>query len=115
MNKPLEYLIIGAGPAGVTAAETLRVKDPKGKITLLSGESSYPYSRMALPFYLMDRIAEDSLLIRRDKAAFNKMGIDYRNNSPVARLNCQEQLVEVEDGKIFKYDKLGHCFPFDLL
>ncbi|MBT5753129.1 MAG: FAD-dependent oxidoreductase, partial [Rhodospirillaceae bacterium] len=49
----MAYVIIGAGPAGVVAAETLRKADPEGKIILIGGESEPPYSRMALPYYLI--------------------------------------------------------------
>lgn len=43
-----KYVIIGAGAAGVTAAETIRRMDPEGEITLLSAEREPPYSRPML-------------------------------------------------------------------
>ena len=46
----MHYLVLGAGPAGVTAAETLRKHDKTAKITLLGGEPEPPYSRMAIPY-----------------------------------------------------------------
>jgi len=36
------YLIIGSGPAGATATETLRKLDGRGQITVISDEG-YPY------------------------------------------------------------------------
>lgn len=42
------YVIIGAGVAGVTAAETIRGADPAGEILLLSKEKELPYSRPML-------------------------------------------------------------------
>ena len=48
----MRYLILGAGPAGVTAAETLARTDPAGEITLLCGEPGAPYARMTLPYLL---------------------------------------------------------------
>ena len=39
----MKYVLIGAGPAGVRAAETLRQQDPAGDITLISGEPGEPY------------------------------------------------------------------------
>jgi NADPH-dependent 2,4-dienoyl-CoA reductase/sulfur reductase-like enzyme len=41
----VQYVIIGAGPAGVTAAENLRKIDPDGIITLVGDEPEMPYSR----------------------------------------------------------------------
>jgi len=45
----MRYVIVGAGPAGVIAAETLAKTEPKGKVVVLSGEPEPPYSRMASP------------------------------------------------------------------
>jgi len=38
----MRHVIIGSGPAGVTAAETLRKADPAAEITLLCGEREPP-------------------------------------------------------------------------
>ena len=46
----MHYVIIGNGPAGVIAAETLRKGDPQGSITLIGDEPEPPYSRMAIPY-----------------------------------------------------------------
>ncbi|MBM3813058.1 MAG: FAD-dependent oxidoreductase [Acidimicrobiia bacterium] len=52
----MRYAIIGNGVAGVTAAFTLREREPKAEITLISGESDYFFSRTALMYALMDRM-----------------------------------------------------------
>ena len=39
----MHYVIIGAGPAGVIAAETLHKTDPQGEITLLGDEPEPPH------------------------------------------------------------------------
>ncbi len=52
----MRYVILGAGPAGVTAAETLRKCDPDSSITLVSGEKEPPYARMAIPYLLEGKI-----------------------------------------------------------
>ncbi len=48
-NGATRYVIVGAGPAGVIAAETLRKLDRDGDILLVHGENGPPYSRMAIP------------------------------------------------------------------
>ena len=48
----MTYVIVGAGPAGVTAAETLRKADPEGEVVLIGAEDEPPYSRMAIPYLL---------------------------------------------------------------
>ena len=37
-----QYVVIGAGIAGVSAAEAIRRQDADGEITLLSGERDLP-------------------------------------------------------------------------
>ena len=37
----MHHVIIGAGPAGVTAAETIRKQDPSADITLVGADRSY--------------------------------------------------------------------------
>lgn len=46
--KEVKYAIIGAGIAGVSAAETIRRRDPDGEIVLFSAERQLPYSRPML-------------------------------------------------------------------
>ncbi|MEK7500903.1 MAG: FAD-dependent oxidoreductase, partial [Patescibacteria group bacterium] len=41
----MKYLIIGAGIAGSTAAETIREQDKEGEITIISGEAELVYNR----------------------------------------------------------------------
>ncbi len=52
----MNYLMIGAGPAALAAAGTLRLADRTGRVTILSREKIRPYSRMALPYVLAARI-----------------------------------------------------------
>jgi NADPH-dependent 2,4-dienoyl-CoA reductase/sulfur reductase-like enzyme len=44
----VEYLIIGGGHAGVTAAATLRKSGAQGQLLILSAEPEYPYLRYTL-------------------------------------------------------------------
>jgi Uncharacterized NAD(FAD)-dependent dehydrogenases len=52
----MNYVIVGNGPSGVIAAETLRKADPGGSIVLIGDEQEPPYSRMALPYMLVGNI-----------------------------------------------------------
>ena len=72
----MHHVILGAGPAGVTAAETLRGLDPNTRITLVSGEPEPPYSRMAIPYLLEDNIAETGTHLRQQPGHYESLGID---------------------------------------
>ena len=45
----MNHVIVGAGPAGVIASETLARMGHGGRVTVLSDEPEPPYSRMAFP------------------------------------------------------------------
>ena len=51
----MQHLILGAGPAGVIAAETLRKHASGDTITVVGDEPEAPYSRMAIPYLLTGR------------------------------------------------------------
>ena len=58
----MRHVIIGGGPAGVVAAETLRKAAPAAEITLLCGEGEPPYSRMAIPYLLKGDLDPETLV-----------------------------------------------------
>ncbi len=49
--------IIGNGVTGVTAARAIRRRDPQARITMISGESTHPFSRPALMYLYMGELA----------------------------------------------------------
>jgi len=72
----MKHVIVGNGPAGVVAAETLRKLDPAGSIALVGDEPEPPYSRMALPYLMMGHIAESGTHLRKDPEHFRRQRID---------------------------------------
>ena len=59
----MKHVILGNGPAGVIAAETLRKHRPRPtKSSLIGDEPEPPYSRMAIPYLLMGNIGEEGHL-----------------------------------------------------
>ena len=64
------HVILGAGPAGVIAAETIRKQAPLDTITLVGDEAGPPYSRMAIPYLLMGNINERGTWLRKSPSHF---------------------------------------------
>ena len=101
----MKYLILGNGPAGVIAAETLRKADPKGKITMVGSEPEPPYSRMAIPYFLEGNIDEAGTYLRKAKTHFKKLKIT--NKVGIAtNVDPAKKKVTLADGSSEKYDKL---------
>ena len=103
----MKYVLIGAGPAGVRAAETLRQEDPAGEITLVSGEPGEPYARMAIPYILTGRITEEGALQRKSPDHFSSRGVRYLNRKAVkVHAGAQGGTVALDDGAVLDYDRL---------
>ena len=71
----MKHVIIGNGPAGVVAAETLRRADPGADIVLLGDENEPPYSRMAIPYLLTGSIGEQGTYLRKDAGHYERLNI----------------------------------------
>ncbi|MGA8261954.1 MAG: FAD-dependent oxidoreductase [Arenicellales bacterium] len=100
----MNYVVIGAGPAGVVAAEHLRKYDPDSKVTIVSGEKEPPYSRMAIPYYLVKMIKEEGTHLRKTSGHYNGLGIGVEHGR-VTSIDAKAKSVGV-DGRSIGYDKL---------
>ena len=101
----MHHVILGAGPAGVTAAETLRKHAPDSQITLISGEPGPPYSRMAIPYLLEGKIVERGTYLRQADAHYDQLGIAYKQG-PVTSVDTAAKSVTCADSSSLGYDKL---------
>ena len=101
----MHYLIIGAGPAGVVAAEHLRKYDPDGRITMLAAEDAPPYSRMALPYYLVGDIDATGTYLRKSADHFERLGIEVRH-ARASSVDAEAKRVTLLGGETIDYDKL---------
>ena len=80
----MKHLILGNGPAGVLAAETLRGADPWLEILLAGSEDAPPYSRMAIPYLLEGQIDESGTYLRKEPGHYARLGIEERRGRAVA-------------------------------
>jgi len=101
----MHHVIIGAGPAGVIAAETLRKYDKKSAITLIGDEPEPPYSRMAIPYLLMQNIEEQGTYLRKGNDHYRRLAIDLCHDRVIGLDTAQEQ-VHLQNDKTLNYDKL---------
>ena len=99
------HVILGAGPAGVIAAETIRKQDPQASITLIGDEPEPPYSRMAIPYLLMGNVQEGGTYLRKSPSHY----ADLKVNLVVAlveSVNAATKNIALADGKSLAYDTL---------
>ena len=101
----MRYVIVGAGPAGVVAAETLRGRDPQGDIALIGDEPGEPYARMAIPYVLTGKIGEAGALLRKTKDHYRALGIRYVPGR-AASLDRDKKEIALADGTKLLFDRL---------
>jgi len=101
----MHYVIIGAGPAGVNAAEHLRKYDPSGQVTMLVAEDVPPYSRMALPYYLADNISAEGTYLRKNAGHFDDKGITLKQGR-ASSVDTAAKKINLQGGETLSYDKL---------
>ena len=99
------HLILGAGPAGVIAAETLRKHAPGDTITLVGDEPEAPYSRMAIPYLLIGNIDERGTYLRKSPQHFDDLRIQ-QIKAKVMRVDAAGKTVHLDNGQSLAFDKL---------
>jgi 3-phenylpropionate/trans-cinnamate dioxygenase ferredoxin reductase subunit len=99
-------VIVGAGLAGYSAAETLRREGFTGRIILFGQEAERPYDRPPLSKeFLKGDWAEDRLCYR-SKSAYDEQRIELRLNTRVDRIDLERQLVIAANADLTSYDHL---------
>jgi len=101
----MKHVIIGNGPTGVVAAETLRQQDADAEIVLIGGEPEPAYSRMAIPYLLAGDIDESGTYLRKTPGHFGALRIRELRGRVVA-LDCAQRKLLLADGSFETYDRL---------
>jgi NADPH-dependent 2,4-dienoyl-CoA reductase/sulfur reductase-like enzyme len=101
----MRHVIVGNGPAGVIAAETLRAACPGDAITLIGDEPEPPYSRMAIPYLLAGDIGEDGTYLRKGADHFAGLRIELKHAAG-QRIDTSNRTVALEGGEVLPYDRL---------
>lgn len=106
--RSFKYLIIGAGVAGTTAAETLRSLDTEGSIALVGDEAHDFYSRIALSKenYMLKRKTEQEVVWLKKPSFYADKNITYMKGVEATWLDPREKFVTLNDGGLIGYEKL---------
>jgi len=98
-------VVVGAGVAGVTAAEELRRALPDAELTLVGEEPYDFYNRMAITRLVSESASIDSLYLnRRDWAKSRR--VDFRRGVAATAIDRANREVEVADGQRLPYDRV---------
>ncbi|HVC69165.1 MAG TPA: FAD-dependent oxidoreductase [Acidimicrobiales bacterium] len=97
-------VIIGTGPAGITAAETLRRLDPAGTVTALTLEPFPPYSPAAMADHFLT--GRDTTLYWKGRDISERLGVEERREAPVIGVDVDNNEVVLTGGDRIPYEVL---------
>jgi NADPH-dependent 2,4-dienoyl-CoA reductase/sulfur reductase-like enzyme len=101
-----EYLIVGAGAAGMAACEAIRAVDKKGSIMLVSAEPHCGVRRPELlPSMLGAKVPPIEKLTTHDAAYFAKNKVDVRLNTMITQFSLEQRAAVLATGQAVKFEK----------
>jgi 3-phenylpropionate/trans-cinnamate dioxygenase ferredoxin reductase component len=105
-GTPRDVLVVGAGAAGVTTAESLREGGFDGRIRLVGAESHLPYDRPPLSKQILLGTADPGRLVLRDAAGFAELDVELRLGRTATGLDLAGRQVFLDDGAVLDFGAL---------
>ncbi len=106
MSDQRSFVIIGAGMAGVRAADTLRAKGFAGRVVLLGEEPVRPYDRVPLSKQYLRSESGGHRLFVHNEDYYGQHDIELRLDTRAASIDVARQQVVLESGEQINYDRL---------
>jgi len=101
---PTRIVIAGAGPAGITVAESLRAHDCDCSITLLSAEPYPPYAPPAMADHFLHQ--RDDTLYWKGRDVCARLDLDFRSSCHIRSLDTTARQLHLADATTLTYDRL---------
>jgi len=102
----MNYIVIGDGVAGASAAEKLRKEDEEASIKVFTDESEPLYNRIMLKSYMKNELPAKRFTRVHDEARYEKRDIDLHLETRIEEVDTEDNTVISESGEEFSYDKL---------
>jgi NAD(P)H-nitrite reductase large subunit len=99
------YVIIGNGPAGYYAADTIRKNDDTAAIHIISEDKLLTYFRPQLS-KLIGFPMDESKFLLSPESWYTERNIKVTLNTKVKKINTSQKLLLLSDGLILSYKKL---------
>ena len=99
------YAIVGAGIAGVAAAEAVREVDSEGRILLINGEAIPPYCRPLIIEVLKGERAFADIHLRPPEWS-EAQRISLITGDPAERLHPEKKTLELQSGHTIEWERL---------
>ncbi len=104
-DKSQTFVIVGAGIAGISAAESIRKASPDADIIVLSKEAELPYYRLNLTRYLAGEIGSEQLPLHPEPW-YKDQNITLMLSTELCSVDVDQQCLKLRTGETLSYDKL---------
>jgi nitrite reductase (NADH) large subunit len=102
----MRYLIVGSGPAGISAAEAIRKTDPEGAITMIAAASHPASSPVMLTYWVSGRYPAERLFFRNVASWAQDHRVELHCGERATAVDVHRQAVTLSCGGDVGYDRL---------
>ncbi|HKQ23013.1 MAG TPA: FAD-dependent oxidoreductase [Burkholderiales bacterium] len=105
-DAPARIVIVGAGAAGHSAAETLRREGYRGQLVLIGADTDLPVDRPNLSKDYLAGTAPEEWMPLRPREFFDEQAIELVLGARANSIDTARKQVILDGGRAFQYDKL---------
>ena len=100
-----DYLIIGNGISGLSAAEEIRKNDENGSILIITDEKGHTYWRTRLSELIAKDYTDEEILVKKE-TWYGDRNIEVKLDTHAEKIDKENKKVITKDGQEYEYDKL---------
>lgn len=100
-----DFVIVGAGAAGLAAAKEIRGYKKYATILIVSDEAPLPYKRTKISKIYAQQLAFGEIAMEPD-SFYSEGAIRLKSRSSVVKIDAQRHQAELNDGTTVEYEKL---------
>lgn len=102
----MRYLVVGSGPAAISAAEEIRKEDPEGTIAMVTADRQPAASPVMLTYWVSGRHPQESLFFRDAGSWAERHRVALRCGARVTAIDVAGRRVTLSPGDDIGYDRL---------
>jgi len=105
-KRKKRVILIGNSSAGLSALEAFRKRDRDSKVLMIDKEPYPAYSRVIIPYFIMDGIKGEEALFLRTKDYYKEMGVKTLFGEEVLGIDTRLSEVLLDGGRKESFDLL---------
>ncbi len=102
----MRYLVVGSGPAGISAVEEIRKCDPESPITMITADVAPATSPVMLTYWVSGRYTRSQLLFRAMATWAEEHRVELRCGERATAVDVHRRVVTLSGSEEVQYDRL---------